>query len=481
MVELYTIICGPQHCTSLTAVLPKLLAQEKLCDVTLLCSGGNIKAHQIILAAGSSYFEDMFVQNPHPHPIVHLPNVEVNEMRNMVKFIYHGKITLPMNDLPDFILKAQSFQVRRLLGVKYVHIVKSSEYIMGNLSGDEDTVQISISELLETNGNNPTPECNSVDNAHKTLHVVPDVVTQLYGNNTEVDGQLEDSMDDQENCYIGVEDVQQQQVDQSGEIPSTPEEGTNFATEEMESYVGNDLPSDTTRFLESIERRGTSDQDQTSLQNSPQDPTQQPGTANQAQTSPRLNPGDVNLFVDLSRNIETMHQGGTIQLPDEPISTNSTVLPPNFVVGRNETSVSNPSSSRTFERPVPSEQQIRIPPIGYRRASHTVVSSTQAKKTLFGMRNRQMSVGYDFASISRTTVLKMHSVRLQMNQAFVRVSDTHSRCKICNELVRLTNRHYITHFPSFFICTLCPAIYKKRATLATHYKLKHPELISERM
>uniref|UniRef100_A0A182HM75 Uncharacterized protein n=1 Tax=Anopheles arabiensis TaxID=7173 RepID=A0A182HM75_ANOAR len=337
MVELYTIICEPQNSSSLTAVLPKLLAQEKLCDVTLLCSGGNIKAHQIILSAGSSYFEDMFVQNPDPHPIVHLPNVEVNEMRKMVKFIYHGKITLPMNDLPDFILKAQSFQVRRLLGVKYVHIVKSSEYIMGNLSGDEDTVQISIN-----------------------------VVTQRYGNNTEVDGQLEDSMDDQENCYIGVEDVQQQQVDQSGEIPSTPEEGTNFATEEMES------------------------------------------------------------------NVETMRQGGAIQLPDEPVTTNSTVLPPNFVVGRNETSVSNPSSSRTFERPVPSEQQIRIQLMGYRRASHTV-------------------------------------------------SVTHSRCKICNELVKLTNRHYITHFPSFFICTLCPAIYKKRATLATHYKLKHPELTSERM
>uniref|UniRef100_A0A182XCU5 BTB domain-containing protein n=1 Tax=Anopheles quadriannulatus TaxID=34691 RepID=A0A182XCU5_ANOQN len=412
MVELYTIICQPQHSTSLTAVLLKLLAQEKLCDVTLLCSGGNIKAHQIILSAGSSYFEDMFVQNPHPHPIVHLPNVHVNEMRNMVKFIYHGEITLPMNDLPDFILKAQSFQVRRMLGLKYVQFVKSSEYIMGNLSGDEDTVQISISELLESNGNYPTPECNSVDNAHKTLHVVPDVVIQRYGNNTEVDGQLDDSMDDQENCYM--EDLQQQQVDQSGEIPSTPEEGTNFATEEMELYVGNDLPTDTTRFLENIERPGTSDQDQTSLQNSPEDRTNQPGTSN------------------LSRNIETKHQGGSIQLPDEPVTTNSTVLPPNFVVGRNETSVSNPSSSRTFERPVPSEQQIRIPPIGYRRASHTV-------------------------------------------------SDTHSRCKICNELVRLTNRHYIIHFPRFFICTLCPAIYKKRATLATHYKLKHPELTSERM
>ncbi|XP_041774438.1 uncharacterized protein LOC121594804 [Anopheles merus] len=480
MAELHTIICGPQNNTGLTAVLPKLLAQEKLCDVTLVCSGGNVKAHQIILSAGSSYFEDMFVQNPHPHPIVHLPNVEVNDMRNMVKFIYHGELTLPKNDLPDFILKAQSFQVRRLLGVKYMHFVKRSEYIMGNLSGDEDSVQISISELLETNGNYPTPECNIVDNAHKTLHVVPDVVIQRYGNITEVDGHLEDSMDDQENCYIGVEDLQHQ-VDQSGEIASTPEEGTIFATEEMELYVGNDLPTDTTRFLESIERPGTSDQDQTTLQNSPEDPTKQPGTSNQAQTSPQLNPGDVNFFVDLSRNIETMHQGESIQLPDEPVTTNSTVLPPNFVIGRNETSVSNPSSSRTFERPVPSEQQIRIPPIAYRRASHTVVSSTQAKNTLFGMRNRQVSVGYDFAPISMTTVLGKHSVRAQMNQAFEQVSDTHSRCKICNQLVRLTNRHYITHFPSFFICTLCPAIYKKRATLSTHYKLKHPELTSERM
>lgn len=123
------------HPTNLTGVLTSLLQREALCDVTLACEGETVKvrpwdklkdidihiwhyfifillqAHQTILSACSPYFETIFLQNQHPHPIIYLKDVRYSEMRSLLDFMYKGEVNVGQSSLPMFLKTAESLQV----------------------------------------------------------------------------------------------------------------------------------------------------------------------------------------------------------------------------------------------------------------------------------------------------------------------------------------------------------------------------------
>lgn len=125
------------HPANLTGVLSSLLQREALCDVTLACDGRTVKvsrfagipnrhqpltialflsfdhrqAHQTILSACSPYFETIFLQNNHAHPIIYLKDVRYSEIRSLLDFMYKGEVNVGQSCLPSFLKTAESLQV----------------------------------------------------------------------------------------------------------------------------------------------------------------------------------------------------------------------------------------------------------------------------------------------------------------------------------------------------------------------------------
>ncbi|KAJ9593730.1 hypothetical protein L9F63_014703 [Diploptera punctata] len=94
--------------------LRSLLDKELLVDVTLACDGRSLRAHRAILSACSTYFQELFEQSIHPHPIVILKDVRFDELQALVKFMYHGEVTMNNDSLPGFLKTAETLHIRGL-------------------------------------------------------------------------------------------------------------------------------------------------------------------------------------------------------------------------------------------------------------------------------------------------------------------------------------------------------------------------------
>lgn len=84
-----------------------------------------MQAHQTILSACSPYFETIFLQNSHAHPIIYLKDIRYSEIRSLLDFMYKGEVNVGQNCLPSFLKTAESLQVNYniLLSKKSIDVV----------------------------------------------------------------------------------------------------------------------------------------------------------------------------------------------------------------------------------------------------------------------------------------------------------------------------------------------------------------------
>jgi len=84
--------------------------------VTLSAEGQFLRAHRVILSACSPYFRNLFKSNflNDKHPVVFMKDMEFENLKSLVEYMYKGEANVPQQMLTAFIKDAESLQIRGL-------------------------------------------------------------------------------------------------------------------------------------------------------------------------------------------------------------------------------------------------------------------------------------------------------------------------------------------------------------------------------
>nr|XP_021208018.1 protein tramtrack, beta isoform isoform X1 [Bombyx mori] len=115
MAEQFSLRWNDFH-SNLSQSFHALLEGEDLVDVTLAAGGQYVHAHKLILSVCSPYFKELFKMNPCEHPIVILKDVELQELRQLLQFMYRGEVHVRQQELSGFLHTAELLQVKGLTG-----------------------------------------------------------------------------------------------------------------------------------------------------------------------------------------------------------------------------------------------------------------------------------------------------------------------------------------------------------------------------
>merc|ERR1719186_2111495 len=101
--------------TNIRESFRELREEKKHFDVTLACEDDHqIKAHKIILSAGSKFFGNIFGISDHPNPFIYLKGIKKAELECVLDFLYNGEAYIAQEELNKFLEIAQDLNVKGL-------------------------------------------------------------------------------------------------------------------------------------------------------------------------------------------------------------------------------------------------------------------------------------------------------------------------------------------------------------------------------
>ena len=100
---------------NVTAAVGLLRNNDDFTDVTLACEDGEeVRAHKIILAASSQFFQKLLSRNKHAHPLIYMRGITSEDMFAIIDFIYYGETDVDQDHLEEFLRIAKELNVKGL-------------------------------------------------------------------------------------------------------------------------------------------------------------------------------------------------------------------------------------------------------------------------------------------------------------------------------------------------------------------------------
>ncbi|XP_055679827.1 sex determination protein fruitless [Lutzomyia longipalpis] len=107
-------LCWNNFQDNIATGFQNLFDRGDLVDVSLACDGKILRAHKIVLAICSPYFQEMFITNPCKHPIIILKDVTYTVMSELLQFMYQGEVNVKHTELSSFMKIAETLQIKGL-------------------------------------------------------------------------------------------------------------------------------------------------------------------------------------------------------------------------------------------------------------------------------------------------------------------------------------------------------------------------------
>ena len=102
------------YCAALTNELEALRHDADFADVTLGCQGKKLSAHKVLLAACSPFFRELLRSNRCQHPIIVVRETSAYDLEAILKFMYHGEVSVAEADLDSFLKSAAALEISGL-------------------------------------------------------------------------------------------------------------------------------------------------------------------------------------------------------------------------------------------------------------------------------------------------------------------------------------------------------------------------------
>ncbi|XP_043211669.1 B-cell CLL/lymphoma 6 member B protein-like [Amphibalanus amphitrite] len=100
------------HVPSLCTEFMELRKNESYVDVTLVCRGGQIKAHRLLLSSCSPLLERLLAANQEPEATLILPDLQISCVRSLIEYVYTGEISVADCEIDGLVEAATILQVR---------------------------------------------------------------------------------------------------------------------------------------------------------------------------------------------------------------------------------------------------------------------------------------------------------------------------------------------------------------------------------
>lgn len=102
----------PSH---LAVSLDTCYEKQQFVDLSLVCKDGTIlKCHKMVLANSSTFFRRLLMANDHPHPMIILHDIEADDLKTIVNFMYCGEIQVVQSEVRRLLKLAEILEVTGL-------------------------------------------------------------------------------------------------------------------------------------------------------------------------------------------------------------------------------------------------------------------------------------------------------------------------------------------------------------------------------
>jgi len=103
------------HPNNISSVFSRLRSEELFVDVTLATMDKQtLRAHRMVLSAGSGYLEEILALNPSDHPTIVLSTISHKQLQLLVDFMYTGEISVDQPLLGGLLEAANWLQIKGL-------------------------------------------------------------------------------------------------------------------------------------------------------------------------------------------------------------------------------------------------------------------------------------------------------------------------------------------------------------------------------